>query len=98
MHVSDVGPPFARLDENVMQVEIAIILLSGLYRLHDVLDGFVKDSVVFLSEEVDGTLHPLAEVTVPEQVRGNGPVPVVVVDGMPLQLEAVVAAGAFEQV
>lgn len=63
------------------------------------LDGLVQIRVVVaLGQEVDGTLHPLAKVTVPEQVRRDGPVPVVVVDGVPFQLEAVVTACALEEV
>lgn len=96
MHVPDIGPPFPRFHKYVVQIKITIILLSRLDGLYNVLDGFVKDRIVFLSEEVYGTLHPFPEVTVPEKMRRDGPISVVVVDWVPFQLEAVVAASAFE--
>lgn len=92
MHVTEVGPAFAFLDDRVVHVEITVFLLGGADHLDQFSDGVVNFHVVFGGEEVAGSLDLLGYVRVPEEVLGHGLEAVVVVDGVPLELEAVISA------
>lgn len=96
MHIPDIGPAFSGLDHHVMQIQVAIFPLCRPNRLDNVFDRLVKVAIILLSKKVNCGLHPLAKVTVPEEMRWDGPESMIVIDGMPFQLEAVVAAGALQ--
>ncbi|KJR89790.1 uncharacterized protein SPSK_05984 [Sporothrix schenckii 1099-18] len=96
VHVSQIGPALARRDHGVVDVEVAVRLLRAADHLDQRLDGGVDLGVVRVGQGVAGRLDPLGAVAVPEQVLGHRPLRRVVVDGVPLQLEGIEAAGALE--
>ena len=98
MHVSNVRPSLAWFNHNVVKVEIAVLLLSAAHSAHNMSDSFVQPSIVALTQKVTSAFHPLAQVTIPEQVRWDGPVPLVIVDGVPLELETVITTGTLQKI
>lgn len=92
MHISEVRPPLPGLNHSVVDIQIAIFLLRCLDHIDELADRAVDLGVVLIRQEVASALDPFGDVAVPEKMERHRPHGLVVVDGVPLQLETVVSA------
>lgn len=93
MHIADVTPSLLGLDDSEVNVEIPIRLLRASNIIDKLPHSLVHLLVVLVGKKITRRLDPFGDITVPEQAFRYGPVKVrSIIDRMPLELEARVAA------
>lgn len=99
MKISQAHKALLRSHDSEVDVEVPIRLLCCADHVNQLLHSAIDSLVVFPEQKVAGTLNPLRNVGVPEQMVWDWPhVWFIVVGRVPLQLEGIVAACRLEDV